>query len=242
MHSKLDIAAHCQNCSLAELCLPRGLSVKETATLDELVLHKQTLKKGERLYRGGDADKSLYAVRSGSFKTVLTTQDGDEQVLGFHLPGDLMGFDAFAAHRHTCDSIALETAAVCELPLSYVDDLHDEIPSLHEHIRSLVGREISADNTMLLLLGKKQAEERLASFLVSLSNRFQERHFSGSKFNLSMSRQDIGNYLGMAVETVSRLFAKLQEQGIVHVEKRLVTIHDMDRLKQLVGTCVAYNV
>jgi CRP/FNR family transcriptional regulator len=176
-------------------------------------------------------------VRSGCVKTVTESANGDEQIVGFHLAGELLGLDGFADGEHTCNALALETSSVCELPLDQLEDLCKAMPSLQRQMRRIMGKEVSAEHKQLLLLGKMNSEERLASFLLGLSARMQERNWKVDEFNLSMPRQDIANYLGMAVETVSRLFASFQNEKIIAVDRRHITILDMARLKSIVGDC-----
>lgn len=236
-----DVAIHCEKCGLAELCLPHSLNSDETRKLDRVIEHKATIDRGEYLFKTGQNDDSIYAVRSGSFKTTLVTKDGEEQILGFYLPGEMLGFDAFSKMRHTCNAMAIETASVCRLPLDKMDKLHDEIPGLHRVIRSIVGDEMSMENKLLLLMGKKKAEEKLATFILSISSRNTKRGFSATSFHLSMSRQDIGNYLGLTIETVSRVLKKLQQQGILAVNKRDVEILQLETLKGMVGSCLGFD-
>jgi CRP/FNR family transcriptional regulator len=225
-----EIRISCSNCSLAELCLPHGLTEAELAQLEKIVKRRPPLQPGQHLYRVGDSSLCLYAVRSGTLKSYNTTDDGDEQVLGFTLPGEMVGFDGLSDGHYTSNSVVLETSCVCSLPYDRLEELCHSTPGLHKQIMRLVGREITLDHQMLLLLGKRNAEERLATFLVSLSNRFHARGLSATEFNLPMSRQDIGNYLGLAIETVSRLFAHFQEQNLLTVNRRRVVLHDLDRL------------
>ena len=164
-----------------------------------------------------------------------SSANGDEQIVGFHLPGELLGLDGFADDTYTCNAVALETSSVCELPLDQLEMLCHQLPGLQKQMRRIMGKEVSNDHKLLLLLGKMTAEERLASFLLSLSRRMEERHWKENEFNLSMPRQDIANYLGMAVETVSRLFATFQSEKIIDVDRRHITILDMQRLKVIVG-------
>ena len=225
-----EIRISCSNCSLAELCLPHGLTEAELEQLEKIVKRKPPLQPGQHLYRAGDASYSLYAVRSGTLKSYYTTDDGDEQVLGFTLPGEMVGFDGLSDGHYTSNSVVLETSCVCSLPYERLEDMCHTTPGLHKQIMRVVGREITLDHQMLLLLGKRSAEERLATFLVSLSKRYHARGLSATEFNLPMSRQDIGNYLGLAIETVSRLFAHFQEQNLLTVNRRRVVLHDLDRL------------
>ena len=225
-----EIRISCSNCSLAELCLPHGLTEAELEQLEKIVKRKPPLQPGQHLYRAGDASYSLYAVRSGTLKSYYTTDDGDEQVLGFTLPGEMVGFDGLSDGHYTSNSVVLETSCVCSLPYERLEEMCHTTPGLHKQIMRVVGREITLDHQMLLLLGKRSAEERLATFLVSLSKRYHARGLSATEFNLPMSRQDIGNYLGLAIETVSRLFAHFQEQNLLTVNRRRVVLHALDRL------------
>ena len=203
--------------------------------MDALVEQPKPLHKNDFLYRDGDNTRALYAVRSGCIKTMTESANGDEQIVGFHLPGELLGLDGFAEGVHSCNALALETSSVCELPINQLESLCAELPGLQKQLRRIMGKEVSNDHKMLLLLGKMTAEERLASFLLSMSARMEERHWKETEFNLSMPRQDIANYLGMAVETVSRLFAAFQNEKIIDVDRRHITILDMPRLKLIVG-------
>ncbi len=232
-----DIKVSCGNCSLAELCLPRGMNTDEMEILDSIVRHQPPLQPGKHLYRSGDPGESLFAVRSGSLKTYCTTEDGEEQVLGFTLPGELIGLDGLNNGHYVSNSIALETASVCALPYDDLETLCGKLPSLHRQVMRIVGKEVAVDHEMLMLLGKRSAEERLATFLVSLSSRYKMRHLSATEFNLPMSRQDIGNYLGLAIETVSRLFAHFQDQKLLTVNRRAVVLLDLDGLKGMVAGC-----
>lgn len=225
----------CKECNLRELCFPHGMSEEELANMEAVVDQPKPLHKNDFLYRDGDSTRAIYAVRSGCVKTMTESANGDEQIVGFHLPGELLGLDGFADGVHTCNALALETSSVCELPLDQLENICYELPSLQKQMRRIMGKEVSNDHKLLLLLGKMTAEERLASFLLSLSARMEERHWKDNEFNLSMPRQDIANYLGMAVETVSRLFATFQNEKIIDVDRRHITILDMQRLRSIVG-------
>jgi len=228
-----QLSVSCHSCSLSELCLPRGLNEAELEELDGVVERKQSCERDASLYRGGDRLKAIYAVRSGSFKATITTSEGAEQVVGFYLPGELLGLDGFADQRHSCNVIALESATVCKLPYDDFENLCGQLPGLRRQLVHLVGREINNSNRMLLALGQMSAEERLATFLMSFSRRFGERGFSDTEFNLSMPRHDLANYLGVAVETVSRLFSRMQDEQVLAVERRQVRILDKNKLAQL---------
>jgi len=225
----------CSQCNLRELCFSHGMNDEELSSMEALVDQPKPLHKNDFLYRDGDKTDSIYAVRSGCVKTMTESANGDEQIVGFHLPGELLGMDGFADGIHTCNALALETSSVCALPLDQLENLCHDLPGLQKQMRRIMGKEVNNDHKLLLLLGKMTAEERLASFLLSLSSRMEERHWKGNEFNLSMPRQDIANYLGMAVETVSRLFASFQAEKIIEVDRRHITIVDISRLKAIVG-------
>lgn len=237
-----ELKVSCMSCSLSDLCLPHGLSDEEMGKLEAIVVHHQPFQPGQHLFRSGDRSRALFAVRSGALKSYCITEDGEEQVLGFTLPGELTGMDGLSGDSYASASVALETSSICELPFSRLEGLCGELPSLHKQMMHVMGREITADQHMLMLLGKRTAEERLASFLLSLSTRYRQRGLSATEFNLPMSRQDIGNYLGLAIETVSRLFAHFQENGMVKVNRRRVVITDLDRIKSMVEPCVQHNM
>jgi CRP/FNR family transcriptional regulator, anaerobic regulatory protein len=229
------IKVACTNCTLYQLCLPVGMGDPELALLEDIIKVRRPLARGQHLYQMGDGFASLYAVRSGSLKTYTLTEDGREQVTGFHLPGELVGLDAISAERHHCAAKALETTSVCEIPFDRFEELWVRIPSLPHQLLRLMSKEMRHDQTLLMLLGKKAAEERLAAFLVNLAGRFGQRGFSSREFNLSMSRNDIGNYLGLAVETVSRLFTHFQELSLLNVHRKSVQLLDLPALQALAG-------
>ena len=232
-----EIKVSCSDCSLAELCLPHGMDAADIEALDKAVKRQPPLQPGQHVYRAGDAGTSLFAVRSGCLKSYCTTEDGDEQVLGFTLPGELVGLDGLNDGHYASSSIVLETSCVCALPYTQLENLCNSLPSLHRQVMHIIGKEVTADQEMLMLLGKRSAEQRLAAFLVSLSRRYKSRSLSATEFNLPMSRQDIGNYLGLAIETVSRLFALFQEEGLLRVNRRQIVLTDLDSLKVMVEGC-----
>lgn len=234
----IDIASikqACSNCSLQQLCLPVGLNKGDIERLDALVKRRRVLQRGEQVFRLGDEFGALYAIRCGSVKTYTLTESGYEQITGFHLPGEIIGLDALNSARHPCGAKALETTGICEVPFEQLEELASDIPELGRQLLRIMSREILADEELLVLLGKKSSEERLATLLISLSRRFQERGFSPYEFNLSMSRNDIGNYLGLAVETVSRLFTRFQQQGLISVQNKYIRLEDMEGLRELAG-------
>ncbi|MGB0721554.1 MAG: fumarate/nitrate reduction transcriptional regulator Fnr [Gammaproteobacteria bacterium] len=227
----------CGSCSLTELCLPRGLRPDEVEKLDDIVKRRRPLQRGDYLYQAGESFASLFAVRSGSLKTVASASDGSEQILGFHMAGELVGLDAVRDEQHTCSAVALETTSVCEVPYGNLEELSRHVPSLHRQLFRLAGREIGNEYEMLLMLGNRSAEERLATFLWTLGTRLHERGFAQYEFNLTMSRHDIANYLGLAVETVSRLFTQMDREGILAVQRRHITILKPDVLRDMVHLC-----
>ncbi|GJL82270.1 MAG: electron transport regulator A [marine bacterium B5-7] len=201
---------------------------------EKIIAQRPPLPKGGTLYHSGEKASALYAVKSGALKSVVTTEDGEEQIVGFHMPGELIGFDGVDA-VHNCTVVCLERSSVCELPLNDLEELSREVPSLHREVYTVMRREISQEQSMLLLLARRTAESRLATFLISLSSRLGSRGFSESEFNLSMSRHDIANYLGLAAETISRLISKFQENGILAVNRRRVIILDRAALTDKIG-------
>lgn len=232
--SKIKLA--CKDCSLYQLCLPVGIDGEDLDRLDEIIKRRRPVKRGDDLFRVGEPFHAVYAVRTGSIKTYTPSHDGQEQVTGFHLAGELLGLDAINSNYHPCTAKALETTSVCEIPFDRLEELGAQIPSLQRQLFKVMSREILDEENHTLLLGKRNAEERLAAFLLSISNRFKSRGFSSSEFNLSMSRNDIGNYLGLAVETVSRMFTRFQEEGVLSVERKHVKIHQLQRLHELASS------
>lgn len=231
------VKVSCQQCNLRELCFPHGMSEDEICSMETVVDQPKPLHKNDYIYHDGEPARAIYAVRSGCIKTMTESPNGDEQIVGFHLPGELVGLDGFADDHYTCNAQALETSSVCELPLDKLEALCEQHAGLRRAMHRIMGKEVINEHKQMLLLGKMSAEERLASFLLSFSTRMRERRWKETEFNLSMPRQDIANYLGMAVETVSRLFASFQSDGIIEVDRRHITILDMVRLKTIVGEC-----
>ena len=187
------------------------------------------------VYRQDDTFGALYAVRLGCIKTYRTTEDGREQVTGFYFPGEIFGMDGVGSGRYTNSAVALETGSTCELPFEQMEKLSATIPQLQHHLFRILGKEITQDQQLVTLLSKHTAEERLAALLISLSTRFAERKQSSLRFRLPMSRSDIGNYLGLTVETVSRVLGKMQKGEILRVDNKEVEILDIDKLKTQAG-------
>ncbi|MCF6281289.1 MAG: fumarate/nitrate reduction transcriptional regulator Fnr [Candidatus Polarisedimenticolaceae bacterium] len=223
----------CQNCSLSALCLPMALTPEDVIRLDSIIKRNRPLHRGDHLYSEGEPFEKLRVVTTGSVKTYSTCDDGSERILGFHLPGELIGLDAIESNHHRCSAKALETTLVCDIPFDQLEKLSHQIPSLQHQLYRLLSREIGHETEILMLLGKKGADERLATFLISLSERFKSRGFSATDFFLSMSRYDIGNYLGLAVETISRIFTRFQEVGLIQVERKHVQLLNLALLKEM---------
>jgi len=218
------LKTRCSNCSMRELCLPAGLDPDGLQQLDELVTKRVRLKKGEALYRVGDSFTALYAIRTGSCKTTLLVEDGREQVVGYHMLGDVIGIDGIGTERHGCQAIALEDTEYCVLPFDELGDLTRSIAPLQRNLYQFLSREVARDYSVMLLLGSMRAEERLAAFLLNLSQRYLERGYSSTEFVLRMTREEIGSFLGLKLETVSRLFSRFQQEGLIQVQGILDSI------------------
>jgi CRP/FNR family transcriptional regulator len=212
-----------------------GLSGEDVEKLETVIKRSRPLQRGEHVFQGGERFHSLFVVKTGSVKTYTPNSEGGEQVLGFHLPGELIGLDAIDQDFHSCSARVLETSAICEIPFQRLEDLAAGLPSLQHQLYRLLSKEIVEEAEMLMLLGKRNADERLASFLVSLSQRLGKRGLSTTDFHLSMSRHEIGNYLGLAVETVSRLFTRFHEEGLLDVDRKHVKILRLSALEHLAG-------
>lgn len=226
----------CSSCNLRELCLPVALSDEEMERLDSLVAVRKQIRRGEALFRSGDTFQAIHAVRTGFFKTCVSTADGRDQVTGFHMAGELLGFDGIGTDRHTCDAIALEDSQVCVIPFSRLETMSREFAALQRQFHRIMSREIVRDHGVMVLLGSMRAEERLAAFLLNLTQRLQARGFSASSLVLRMTRDEIGSYLGMKLETVSRTFSKFQADGILEVRQRQVRVLDEAALRSLMNS------
>jgi CRP/FNR family transcriptional regulator len=216
--------------------MPLGLNEDELKRLDDLVATRRKIVRGESLYRNGEKFSALYAIRTGFFKTTVTAEDGRDQVTGFQMAGEVIGLDGIVSDHHTCDAVAIEDAEVCVMNFDRLEDLSREINALQRHVHKIMSREIVRENGVMLLLGSMRADERLAAFLLNLVQRLHERGFSQSELVLRMTREEIGSYLGLKLETVSRTFSKFVEEGIVEVKQRHVRILNPDALKLMVNT------
>lgn len=229
------IKVACSNCNLRELCMPMGLTPEELDHIDNVVSSRRKIKRGTPLFRNGEKFSSLYAIRTGFFKTCVASEDGRDQVTGFQMAGEIIGLDGIVNDHHTCDAVALEDAEVCVMPFDRIEAISREVNGLQRHVHKIMSREIVREHGVMLLLGSMRAEERLAAFLLNLVQRLHARGFSQSELVLRMTREEIGSYLGLKLETVSRTFSKFVEDGIVEVKQRHVRILSPDALSQIVN-------
>ena len=228
-----ELKAACANCNLRELCLPAGLSPKELEQLDSLVSVRRKVKRGEALYRAGEPFDAVYAVRSGFFKSRVTYEDGRDQVTGFSMAGEILGMDGISQGSHNCDAVALEDSEVGSIPYAHLEDLSREINGLQRHFHKVMSREIVRESGVMMLLGVMRAEERIAAFLLNLSQRLSARGYSPMEFHLRMTREEIGSYLGLKLETVSRAFSKFQADSLIEVDQKHVRILDIAGLQAI---------
>jgi cAMP-binding proteins - catabolite gene activator and regulatory subunit of cAMP-dependent protein kinases len=218
---------------MREMCMPVGLTQDEMERIDQIVSTRRKVNRGHALFHSGSPFTAIYAIRTGFFKTCLTTENGRDQVTGFHMAGELIGLDGLSSDTHICDAIALEDAEVCVLNYDKIESLARDFPILQRHVHRMMSREIVRDQGVMMLLGSMRAEERLAAFLLNLTQRLHARGFSPNELVLRMTREEIGSYLGLKLETVSRTFSKFQEDGTLHVKQRHVRILNIEGLKTL---------
>ncbi len=228
----------CSTCHLRELCLPCGLTAPDVSRLDSMVFSRRRIAAGQVLYHEADAFQFVFAVRSGTFKSSLTFADGREQVSGFHMAGELMGLDAVASGKHASCATALEDSEICAIPYALLSDIGAQSGGMQQAVNRLMSREIVREHSLMMLLGSMNAEERLAAFLLNMSQRLKALGYSASEFHLRMTRAEIGSYLGMKLETVSRTFSAFQHQGLLEVDKRHIRIVDVQGLKRAFETRV----
>ncbi|MFP6562763.1 helix-turn-helix domain-containing protein [Paraburkholderia sp. B3] len=225
--------SRCSTCSLRAVCMPPDLTSTELQQLDTVVHTTRSVRRGEALFRTHDAFQSLYAVRTGSFKTIVMHRDGREQVTGFQIPGEPLGLDGVCSGTHSCEAIALEDSTVCIIPFGQFESLCRESHRMQRHLYQLMSGEIVRESSLMLLLGTMTAEQRLASFLLDLAARFRRRGYSGTQFNLKMSREEIGCFLGMKLETVSRMFSRFHREGLVEPSGKQIRIVDAEGLARV---------
>ena len=232
--SQLDVEilrTRCSACSMHELCLPMGLDEGDMNRLDQIIGRRRRIPKEGTLYRVGDSFTNLYAIRLGHFKTFQINQDGNQQITGFQMAGELLGMDAISTERHQCNAVALEDSEVCEIPFARLQDLFSDMPTLLRHFHRMMSQEITREQSVMLLLGSMRAEQRFAAFLTNLSSRYAMRGYSSTQFQLRMGREEIGNYLGLTIESISRLLSKFKKQGLIKVSNRDLEIIDLPTLK-----------
>lgn len=225
----------CSTCVLGQFCLPVGLNQEEIGKIDSLVTERVRLKKGDALYRQGDTLTAVYGIKFGTLKTEYTLPDGREQITGFHLPGEMLGLDGIGNNQYQSNAIALEDSEACVVKFNEFEILARQIPSLQHQFHRILSKELTQDQRHLLSLGSLRAEERLASFLLNFSDRLAARGYSPSEYHLRMSREEIGSYLGIQLETVSRLFSRFTESGLIQIKQRHIKLIDMDGLLELAG-------
>jgi CRP/FNR family transcriptional regulator len=226
----------CSGCNMREMCLTQGMHADDMRLFENVVYARRRVKRGEALFGAGDEFKSVYAVRSGFFKTSLVDGEGREQVTGFSMGGELLGMDGIGTGRHNGGAIALEDSEVCVLPYALIEEMAENSPALRRQLHAVLSREIVRDHGVMMLLGSMRAEERLATFLLNLSRRFTARGYSSSDFHLRMTRDEIGSYLGLKLETVSRLFSRFHEDRLIEVQQKHVRILDSAGLGQILAT------
>ena len=231
----VPLRTHCNSCNLRDLCLPCGLDRRDMETMGDLVYTRKRVKAGESLYQAGTAFKSLYAVRTGFFKSFVVTESGRMQVTGFQMSGEIIGVDGIDGERHTLNVVALEDSEVCVIPYVRLEQMCERVPALRHQIHRMMAREIVRDHGVMLLLGSMRGEERVAAFLLNLSKRFVARGYAAAKFELRMSREEIGSYLGLKLETVSRIFSRFQDMGLLAVHKKSIGILDIAGLQRIMA-------
>ena len=225
-------AASCSACTLHSVCLPGTLAGQPLADMDELTRVKRRIAKGATLYRRGDSFESLYAVRSGSFKTVALCRQGEEKVTGLHLPGEVIGLDAISTKKHGYDAMALEDSVVCTIPFAALAAEAQRVPELQAQLLRIVSGDIARDHGLMLVLGALDAEQRVVAFLLSLSQRYERLGYAATRFSLRMSREEIGSYLGLTLETVSRVFSRLQRDGVLTAHQKEVELRNLRKLRE----------
>ena len=225
----------CSSCNLRELCLPGGVCLDDLRKVENIVYARRRVKRGERLFNAGDEFSAVYAIRSGFFKTSVVDADGREQVTGFFMGGELLGMDGVGTGHYNGAAIALEDSEVCVMPFAVVEEISREVPALQRHLHAVLAREIVRDHGVMMLLGSMRAEERLATFLLNLSKRFTRRGYAADDFHLRMTREELGSYLGLKLETVSRLFSQFQKEGLIEVNQKHVRILDIEGLERVLA-------
>lgn len=226
----------CEHCRIVDLCHPIRLDREAREALKRLIHRRRTLRRGAYLFRAGDPFHSVSALCTGSVKTCALNDGGGVQVLGFHFPGELIGMCGMGARRHPCDAVALDSTEVREIPLGRLMEVAEQVPAVRRIVYRFLGDEIVHHHALLQpLVGKMAAAEQLAAYLLSLTRRLAPPQTPAREIRLSMSRNDIGSYLGLAKETVSRLFSRFERDGLISVRTRQLRVKDPRRLASLAG-------
>lgn len=236
-----ELRSRCASCSMHQLCLPMGLDEADMDRLDRIIGRRRRIARDGNLYRMGDPFTNLYAIRLGHFKTYQINAGGEQQITGFQMAGELLGMDAISTDRHHCDAVALEDSEVCEIPFPRLEELFSDIPALLHHFHRMMSQEITREQSAMLLLGNMRAEQRFAAFLINLASRYATRGYSATSFQLRMTREEIGNYLGLTIESISRLLSKFKKQGLLNVKNREIELLDPVTLKSMAAgteTCI----
>lgn len=236
-----DAHTRCAACSMHQICLPMGLGETDMDKLDKIIGRRRKVPRGASLYRTNDAFLRLYAIRIGHFKTYQLNTGGEQQITGFQMPGELLGLEAIGGGRHHCNAVALEDSEVCEIPFAQLEALFADIPTLLRHFHRLMSQEITREQSAMLLLGGMRAEQRLAVFLVNVGARYAARGYSATNFQLRMMREEIGNYLGLTIESISRLLARFKKTGLLKVANREISVLDPVRLRAIAAGTAQCN-
>jgi len=239
MVEDLNRQTNCSTCSIRYLCFPMAMSEEDMTQLDSLVKKRQKVRKKEYLFRQGDEFKSFYAIRVGFFKSIITSSQGEEKILGFNMSGELVGLDGFASNKHESSVIALDDSEVCIIDDKKIDELSQTFHPLQNYLQKVLSTEIVRNNNLLISMSSMNAEQKISTFLLNLGQRFKMRHQSENQFLLRMSRDEIGSYVDLTIETVSRTLGKLESMGIIKVDNKLIKIKDISKLKEVLVSCQA---
>jgi len=226
-------AVLCSNCAMRDVCMPGELTSADFERVDDLICGARKVARGETLYRAGDEFQSIYAIKAGAFKTVVTLRDGREQITGFQIAGEPLGMEGIHEGRHASDAVALEDSVLCIIPFRRLEHLCNDIPVMQRHVHRLMSGEIVRKSQLMTMLGSMRAEERVSAFLLNLSQRLRARRYADTEFKLRMSRSEIGSYLGMKLETVSRMLSRFQEEKLIDVRGKLIRILDAEGLQRI---------
>ena len=228
------VSTSCSDCPLRNLCLPTGMSPEDARLLDEVVFSRRRLRRGEHLYRAGEPFKAVYAFRSGFFKAYVDVPDGQSQVIDFPMAGEVVGLDGIETDAYRLNVVTLDDGEACVIPYAHFEQVAMRVPALQRQLHKLMSREIVREQELMTLLGGMRAEARVATFLLALSKKFAARGYSAAQFRLRMTREEIGSYLGLKLETVSRVLSRFQEAGLISAQLRSIGIVDPAKLAAVV--------